>query len=132
MGSARLLLAFVVIGPILCCSREGSAPNPLLEPPVELRISEAEVLAWPYRHETSADLDGDGSTERVILAADVSMSSAGVPLWEDGHRGAAIRTALEGWERLLSQPSDLDWLVEVLRSFASERSTAVHVDSAAA
>jgi tetratricopeptide (TPR) repeat protein len=37
-------------------------------------------------------------------------------LWEDGQRGPAIRAALEGWERLLREPGDLNWLVGALRS----------------
>lgn len=36
-------------------------------------------------------------------------------LWKDGQRGAAMRAALEDWERLPAQPSDLDWLARALR-----------------
>ncbi len=84
-------LTALLASALLCCARD-SAPlsNPLSAPPVEIGVSEAEVLAWPYRQETSADLDGDGSAEVVILAADVSFSTAGVPLWEDGHRWAVV------------------------------------------
>ena len=53
-------------------------------------MPEDEVLAWPYRQQRSADLDGDRSAEIVVLACDVSFSSQGAPLWEDGHRWALV------------------------------------------
>ncbi|MCC6848809.1 MAG: hypothetical protein IT294_09930 [Deltaproteobacteria bacterium] len=37
-------------------------------------------------------------------------------LWENGDRGPALRAALEGWDRLLSDPSDLEWLARALRA----------------
>ena len=90
-SSRRSIGSALFAGALLCCARDApSGPNPLTAPPVEIPISAAEVLAWPYRQETSADLDGDRSAEVVILAADVSFSSAGVPLWEDGHRWALV------------------------------------------
>lgn len=64
--------------------------NPLLAPPIGVRIAPAEALQWPYRHELSADLDGDGTADTVTLAADVRLSPAGQPLWEDGHRWALV------------------------------------------
>lgn len=75
------------------CARDPSRRNsPLDQPPIEakLRVSADAALAWPYRKTTSGDLDGDGSSESVVLAADVSFSSRGVPLWEDGHRWAVV------------------------------------------
>src|SRR5687767_5705557 len=51
------------------------------------------------------------------LAASQPVTSADLrQLWEDGHRGPAIRAALEGWARLLPQSRDLDWLARALRS----------------
>jgi hypothetical protein len=69
-----------------------SEVNPLSAPPVDaaLGVSPREALEWGYRRELSADLDGDGSAEQLILAADVSVNDRGVPLWEDGHRWALV------------------------------------------
>ena len=51
------------------------------------------------------------------LAAVQPVTSADLRrLWEDGHRGSAIRAALEGWDRLLHERGDLNWLVGALRS----------------
>ena len=65
-------------------------PNPLEAPPVDAaRVATAEVAAaFPYRREASADLDGDGRAERIVIASDVTLSAKGAPLWEDGHRWA--------------------------------------------
>jgi len=72
------------------CAPEPVAPNPLTNPPVTIDLSPAEALGWRYRQETAADLNGDGSKERVVLASDVSVSATGVALWEDGHRWALV------------------------------------------
>src|SRR5436309_1099572 len=51
------------------------------------------------------------------LAAVQSVTPAELrQLWEDGHRGPAIRAALDGWELLMRQPDDLNWLIGALRS----------------
>jgi tetratricopeptide (TPR) repeat protein len=51
------------------------------------------------------------------LVATQPVTSADLrQLWEDGHHGPAIRAALEGWERLLPESPDLDWLGRALRS----------------
>lgn len=55
-----------------------------------LALTSAETLAWPYRRELAADLDADGTPETVVLACDVTFHTDGEPLWEDGHRWAAI------------------------------------------
>jgi len=74
--------------------RRADAPaaerNPLQAPPVDsARVGNVEqVAAWAYRRELSADLDGDGRPERLVLTADVEVRPDGVPLWEDGHRWA--------------------------------------------
>lgn len=60
-------------------------------PPVDSRrIRLDQTQRWTHRRFVDADLDGDGSQERVILAADVQSDSRGIPLWEDGHRWAVI------------------------------------------
>ena len=70
------------------CGDDRALPeaNPLAAPPLALEISAEEADQWQHRHEVEADLDGNGSAESVILAADVTHSDRGVPLWEDGHR----------------------------------------------
>ena len=64
--------------------------NPLEAAPVDTArvASAADAAAWPHRRTTEADLDGDGRNETVHLAADVTLSDRGEPLWEDGHRWA--------------------------------------------
>jgi len=44
------------------------------------------VLTWRHRTVLEADLNGDGRTEELVVAADVSLTANGEPLWEDGHR----------------------------------------------
>ena len=39
---------------------------------------------WEYQELTSADLDGDGSEEKLVLVADVPLNSDGQPSWDDG------------------------------------------------
>jgi hypothetical protein len=89
----HLRLILVVVALLCGCMREvpgDQSPNPLEAVPVDAsRITEVdEVASWGYRREASADLDGDGRTELVVLTSDVELSTAGVPLWEDGHRWA--------------------------------------------
>mgnify|MGYP006143694407 CR=1 FL=1 len=62
--------------------------NPLEAPPVDsARVGDVRQAAgWAYRRELSAELDGDGQAERIVLASDVEVRPDGVPLWEDGHR----------------------------------------------
>lgn len=44
------------------------------------------VLSWRHRAVLHADLNGDGRTEQLVVAADVSLAPNDEPLWEDGHR----------------------------------------------
>src|SRR5688572_18154184 len=84
-----LILLAAVTG--ACAPRpEAREPNPLVAPPVDTaRVrSPDEPAAWPHRRTLAADLDGDGSEETIVLAADVSLAPDGDPLWEDGHRWA--------------------------------------------
>jgi tetratricopeptide (TPR) repeat protein len=60
--------------------------------------------------------DAMASAEKRLAAAQPHTSAALRQLWEDGHRGAAIRAALHDWERLIRQGDDLHWLAEALRS----------------
>src|SRR5687767_11340541 len=89
-GAAALLAALAV----LACAPERRAqePNPLERPPIDsLRAgSPDEVAGWRYREESTADLDGDGAAETVVLASEVEMGTDGQPLWEDGHRWALL------------------------------------------
>jgi hypothetical protein len=41
---------------------------------------------WAYQQSVTADIDGDGRDESVVLIADVALDATGRPLWEDGHR----------------------------------------------
>jgi hypothetical protein len=74
------------------CSRDTSTPepNPLLAPPVDTARggSLQQAMTWKHYRDLSADLDGDGAPERIVLAADVQSNGRGAPLWEDGHRWA--------------------------------------------
>jgi hypothetical protein len=54
------------------------------------RVRLQDAANWPHRRAVDVDLDGDGSTERLILAADVTLDAATRPLWEDGHRWAVF------------------------------------------
>lgn len=69
-----------------------AADNPTGAAPVDAAVvpSPDTVLAWPYQRELGADLDGDGSAERIVIASDVTADAAGRPLWEDGHRWGVV------------------------------------------
>jgi tetratricopeptide (TPR) repeat protein len=60
--------------------------------------------------------DAMASAEKRLAAVEPATSAALRQLWNDGHRGPAIRAALEGWERLMRQPDEIHWLAEALRS----------------
>jgi hypothetical protein len=88
----RRLLALLILSSLSC--KEGSPPsdNPLLAPPVNaaLNVSARQALGWNYQRALQADLNGDGSEEQVVLAADVVVNERDLPLWEDGHRWAVV------------------------------------------
>lgn len=76
--------------------------NPLEAPPVDsARVSIGTVDGWRYRRELSADLDGDGQPERLVLTSDVEVRPDGVALWEDGHRWALVAQNAAGARTLL-------------------------------
>ncbi len=52
--------------------------------------SAGEVSAWRWRRTDTTDLDADGDADTLVLASDVTVSPAGEPLWEDGHRWALV------------------------------------------
>lgn len=59
-----------------------TAPSPpLIDPTIPPAI--AGEGGWNYHQSASADLDGDGSPERVVLTARVEMYR-GRPAWDDG------------------------------------------------
>jgi hypothetical protein len=85
------LLALLILS-LSCKEAPPSSDNPLLAPPVNaaLNISARQALGWNYQRALQADLNGDGSEEQVVLAADVVVNERDRPLWEDGHRWAVI------------------------------------------
>ena len=71
------------------CSRQPAPRSPLEAAPVDTaRVNAAEAARWRHTRSVSADLNADGSPDRLVLASDVELSSDGTPLWEDGHRWA--------------------------------------------
>ncbi len=104
----RLAEAVLAAALVTGCANPPSPPgaqeaNPLEAPPVDVaRVGSTEVAAaWSYRREASADLDGDGTAERIVIAADVTLSEKQVPLWEDGHRWAVYVEAADGKRTML-------------------------------
>jgi len=59
---------------------------------------------------------GMASAGKPLAAMQPPTSADLRQLWDDGHRAAAIRGALESWERLMRQPEDIRWLADALRS----------------
>lgn len=90
----------------LAACRPASPPtaerNPLEAPPVDsARVSLADAQGWRYRRELSADLDGDGQPERLVMTSDVEVRPDGTPLWEDGHRWALLAESAGGERTVL-------------------------------
>lgn len=88
-------LVAILLGSVLAagCARgpdPGREANPLEAPPVDSsRVrSPDEPATWGYRRALDADLNGDGTEERLVIASDVVLGRDGRPLWEDGHRWA--------------------------------------------
>ena len=88
----KALLALLTLSCLSCKEVPPSSDNPLLAPPVNaaLNISARQALGWSYQRALQADLNGDGSEEQVVLAADVAVNERDRPLWEDGHRWAVV------------------------------------------
>ena len=63
--------------------------RPADAPPIDHeRVSLADAAGWPLQRSLQADLDGDGTSERLVVASDVAVDSTDAPMWEDGHRWA--------------------------------------------
>lgn len=89
----RIPFALVLALSIGCKAADGppqGPPLPTLPVDTKLGISPGEVPGWGYRRELRADLNGDGSDELLVLAADVEVDARQRPLWEDGHRWAMV------------------------------------------
>ena len=88
MRSAAWALCALAMG----CSRpEDGPPSAFDRPPVDAaRIRIEEAMQWRQRRTLEADLNGDGTSERVVLTCDVTMNDSGDALWEDGHRWAVV------------------------------------------
>jgi hypothetical protein len=100
---ARAYLGFcaAVLVATASCGRDGNHSGASEAAPVDTaRIKVAEVAAWPYRREISADLDGDKKLDRVIITADVRLGPTG-PIWEDAHRWAVYVEPENGDRTLL-------------------------------
>ena len=85
--------AAILISLSLGCAAADPEPNPLERLPIDqARVGSVdEAAGWPYVKSASVDLDGDGTTETVTLASDVSLQqTTGQPIWEDGHRWAVF------------------------------------------
>lgn len=96
-AGARLLLGGALLfGAVLACEASPEpiekVPPPPPPPPIDTMgvTSVDTAAAWGYRHVAEADVDGDGTEERLVLTADVALSRRADPLWEDGHRWAAF------------------------------------------
>lgn len=100
---AFLLAMVVLLGACQRADAPAAERNPLEAPPVDsARVGSVQQAAgWAYRRELSADLDGDGRPERLVLAAEVEVRPDGVPLWEDGHRWALFAESAAGERTLL-------------------------------
>jgi hypothetical protein len=146
MGAVGLVFAIAACG----APQERGREHPRLDqPPIDLQIGvTADTAArWPHRIATDVDLNADGSTERLVIASDVTVMQNGEPLWEDGHRWAVYaergdtRTLLYAAflphgvaEVALAAPDELgrQSVVVVERTPQHSRTLVVAYDSAAA
>lgn len=72
----------------------GTAPSPpLIDSTIPPAIAGED--GWSYHQSASADLDGDGSAERVVLTARVEMYR-GRPAWDDGQPWQVYVEPVEG------------------------------------
>ena len=103
MRMKRILWMMIVFA---ACDRANppmAEHHPMHAPPVDsARVGDVrQVAGWAYHRETSADLDGDGRPERLVIASDVTMGADSTPLWEDGHRWAVYAQSSDGARTLL-------------------------------
>ena len=105
MKLVTLILFATLLAAVSCIYLKDSATvvsgGPLDDPPVDTaRVRSAdEAAAWKHRRTLQADLNRDGSNDRIVLTSDVEVSEKGVPIWEDGHRWAVF--VEEGEKRTL-------------------------------
>ncbi len=87
-----ILASALFILPLIACGHDSSLANVPVPSAnlVEIELTPEEALRWEYRAEMTSDLDGDGESETITLASDVTVSDTGRPLWEDGHRWAVV------------------------------------------
>ncbi|WP_420126304.1 hypothetical protein [Longimicrobium sp.] len=98
------ILAAALVAAAACrpADRPAAERNPLEAPPVDsARVSLRDAGRWAYRRELSADLDGDGQPERLVIVSDVEVRPDSVALWEDGHRWAVLAMNSTGAATLL-------------------------------
>lgn len=64
-------------------AQEVRGPTSLVD--AQIPAAPADVSeGWAYRLSAQADLDGDGTPERVAVLADVGLDAGGEPVWDDG------------------------------------------------
>lgn len=108
---------------VACSGHPPAEPNPLQVPPISIEVDVAEIAGWSVRDVAEGDLDGDGTPERVVLAADVTRSDRGVALWEDGHRWAVFVDEDTGADTLLYAAFVPNGKVEAATGIASSQRT---------
>lgn len=88
--SVVALIALTALGACNANPSSAPSPNPLSALPIDsARVATVQATSsWSYRRQVSADLDGEGDPETIVLTADVTVTADGRVLWEDGHRWA--------------------------------------------
>lgn len=77
-----------------CSARPPAAPDLSLVDPD--RPASTETARWAYRRSLTADLDGDGAAEQILVLANVELDEAGEPVWDDGHGWEVVVVAADG------------------------------------
>lgn len=85
---ATILVAAVLLPGCAESEPDRTEPNPLQQPPIDPVLADSVSVSreWGYQQMVEVDLQGDGTTEVLVVAADVATSPTGEPYWEDGHR----------------------------------------------
>lgn len=86
----QLLLSVAATSVVSSCSgREPDRDAGMQALPVDTVHSGLDAaLTWQHRAGLEVDLNGDGESESLVVASDVTVMDSGEPLWEDGHRWA--------------------------------------------